>query len=171
MCPGGTVCAAASEAGGVVTNGMSLHARDGQNANAAVVVSVDGRDFDGDPARAVAFQRRLEQAAFRAGGGGYRAPAETVGSFLEGRGKLDTLRVQPTYPRGVTPCDLGALLPGELSAALRQGLTAFGRKLAAYRAPDAVLTGLETRTSSPVRLPRNAETLQCTALPLSLIHI
>ena len=85
MCPGGTVCAAASEEGGVVTNGMSLHARDGRNANAAVVVSVDGRDFDGDPARAVAFQRRLEQAAFRAGGGGYRAPAETVGSFLEGR--------------------------------------------------------------------------------------
>ena len=164
MCPGGTVCAAASEEGGVVTNGMSLHARDGRNANAAVVVSVDGRDFDGDPARAVAFQRRLEQAAFRAGGGGYRAPAETVGSFLEGRGKLDTLRVQPTYPRGVTPCDLGGLLPGELSAALREGLTAFGRKLAAYRAPDAVLTGLETRTSSPVRLLRDAETLQCTAV-------
>ena len=165
MCPGGTVCAAASEAGGVVTNGMSLHARDGQNANAAVVVSVDGRDFGGDPAKAVAFQRSLERAAYRAGGGAYRAPAETVGSFLQGAGRLDLGRVQPTYPRGVTPCDLGALLPGELSAALRQGLTAFGRKLAAYRAPDAVLTGLETRTSSPVRLPRDGETLQCTALP------
>ncbi len=82
MCPGGTVCAAASEEGGVVTNGMSLHARNGKNANAAVVVSVDGRDFDNDPARAVAFQRQLEQAAYRAGGGGYLAPAETVGSFL-----------------------------------------------------------------------------------------
>lgn len=164
MCPGGTVCAAASEEGGVVTNGMSLHARDGRNANAAVVVSVDGRDFDNDPAQAVAFQRRLEQAAFRAGGGQYLAPAETVGSFLQGRGRLELDRVQPTYPRGVTPADLGALLPEELSGALREGITAFGRKMAAYRAPDAVLTGLETRTSSPVRLLRDEETLQCTGL-------
>ena len=164
MCPGGTVCAAASAEGGVVTNGMSLHARDGKNANAAVVVSVDGRDFDNDPAKAVAFQRRLEQAAYRAGGGGYLAPAETVGSFLAGRGALELGAVQPTYPRGVTPCDLGSLLPGELSDALRDGLTAFGRKLAAYRAPDAVLTGLETRTSSPIRLLRGKEDLQCTDL-------
>ena len=164
MCPGGYVVAAASEAGGVVTNGMSLHARDGKNANAAVVVSVDGRDFDNDPAKAVAFQRRLEQAAYRAGGGGYLAPAETVGSFLAGRGALELGAVQPTYPRGVTPCDLGSLLPGELSGALRDGLTAFGRKLAAYRAPDAVLTGLETRTSSPIRLLRGKEDLQCTGL-------
>lgn len=164
MCPGGTVCAAASEEGGVVTNGMSFHARDGRNANAAVVVSVDGRDFDHDPAKAVAFQRRLEQAAFHAGGGAYRAPAETVGSFLQGRGSLDLRNVQPTYPRGVTPADLGALLPTELAGALREGLTAFGRKLSAYRAADAVLTGLETRTSSPVRLLRDGESLQCTAL-------
>ena len=164
MCPGGTVCAAASEAGGVVTNGMSLHARDGRNANAAVVVSVDGSDFDNDPAKAVAFQRRLEQAAYRAGGGNYLAPAETVGSFLAGRGALELGAVQPTYPRGVTPCDLGGLLPDDLSGALREGLTAFGRKLAAYRAPDAVLTGLETRTSSPVRLLRDKENLQCTGL-------
>ena len=127
MCPGGTVCAAASEEGGVVTNGMSLHARNGKNANAAVIVSVDGRDFDNDPARAVAFQRQLEQAAYRAGGGGYLAPAETVGSFLEGRGALELGAVQPSYPRGVTPCDLGSLLPAELGGALRQGLTAFGR--------------------------------------------
>ena len=164
MCPGGTVCAAASEAEGVVTNGMSLHARDGRNANAAVVVSVDGRDFAQDPAKAVAFQRRLEQAAYRAGGGNYLAPAETVGSFLAGQGRLELGRVEPTYPRGVTPSDLGALLPAELASALREGLTAFGRKMAAYRAPDAVLTGVETRTSSPVRLLRDPETLQCTAL-------
>ena len=148
----------------MVTNGMSLHARNGKNANAAVVVSVDGRDFDNDPARAVAFQRQLEQAAYRAGGGGYLAPAETVGSFLAGRGALELGAVQPGYPRGVTPCDLGSLLPAELGGALRQGLTAFGRKLAAYRAPDAVLTGLETRTSSPVRLLRDKESLQCTGL-------
>ena len=164
MCPGGTVCAAASEENGVVTNGMSLHARDGRNANAAVVVSVDGRDFDNDPAKAVAFQRQLEQAAFRAGGGNYAAPAETVGSFLQGKGRLDLGAVQPTYPRGVEPCDLGSLLPGELSTALRQGLTAFGRKMAAYRAPDAVLTGLETRTSSPLRLVRGQD-FQCLSLP------
>ena len=165
MCPGGSVCAAASEENAVVTNGMSLHARNGKNANAAVVVSVDGRDFDNDPTKAVAFQRQLEQAAYRAGGGGYLAPAETVGSFLAGRGQLELGAVQPTYPRGVTPADLGALLPDELSSALRDGLTAFGRKLAAYRAPDAVLTGLETRTSSPVRLLRDKETLVCEALP------
>ena len=164
MCPGGTVCAAASEAGGVVTNGMSLHARNGKNANAAVVVSVDGSDFDNDPVKAVAFQRQLEQAAYRAGGGEYRAPAQTVGSFLAGGSALALDRVEPTYPRGVTPCDLGSLLPTELSGALREGLTAFGRKLAAYRAPDAVLTGLETRTSSPVRLLRDKENLQCTGL-------
>ena len=165
MCPGGQVVASASEEDHVVTNGMSYHARDGKNANAAVVVSVDGRDFDNDPAKAVAFQRQLEQAAYRAGGGGYLAPAETVGSFLAGRGQLELGAVQPTYPRGVTPADLGALLPDELSSALRAGLTSFGRKLAAYRAPDAVLTGLETRTSSPVRLVRNKETLVCEALP------
>ena len=164
MCPGGTVCAAASEEGGVVTNGMSLHARDGKNANAAVVVSVDGSDFDNDPVQAVAFQRQLEQAAYRAGGGEYRAPAQTVGSFLAGGSALALDRVEPTYPRGVTPCDLGSLLPTELGGALREGLTAFGRKLAAYRAPDAVLTGLETRTSSPVRLERGKEDLQCTGL-------
>ena len=163
MCPGGTVCAAASEAGGVVTNGMSLHARSGPNANAAVVVSVDGADFDNDPARAVAFQRELEQAAFRAGGGGYLAPSQTAGSFLAGGSALELGRVQPSYPRGVTPCDLGSLFPAELTDALRQGYTAFGRKLRAYRAPDAVLTGPETRTSSPVRLLRN-DTLQCTEL-------
>ena len=163
MCPGGTVCAAASEEGGVVTNGMSLHARDGRNANAAVVVSVDGRDFDNDPAKAVSFQRQLEQAAFRAGGGNYAAPAESVGSFLQGAGRLDLGAVQPTYPRGVVPCDLGSLLPSELSSALRQGLTAFGRKLAAYRSPEAVLTGLETRTSSPLRLLRGQD-MQCAAL-------
>ncbi len=94
---------------------------------------------------------------------GYLAPAETVGSFLAGRGALELGAVQPTYPRGVTPCDLGSLLPGELSGALRDGLTAFGRKLAGLPRPDAVLTGLETRTSSPIRLLRGKEN-QCTGL-------
>lgn len=163
MCPGGKVMAAASEEGGVVTNGMSYHARDGKNSNAAVVISVDGNDFGNDPSKAIAFQRRLEQAAYKAGGGAYLAPAETVGSFLEGRGKLELGRVEPTYARGVVPYDLGSLLPAELAQPMRTGLQAFGRKLAAYRAQDAVLTGLETRTSSPVRLLRG-ENLQCTDL-------
>ena len=164
MCPGGQVVASASEEGGVVTNGMSYHARDGKNANAAVVVSVDGRDFDQDPARAIAFQRQLEQAAYRAGGGGYAAPAENVPSFLAGQGRLIIGRVQPTYDRGVTPYDLGSLLPEELAATMRTGLSAFERKIAGYTAPDAILTGLETRTSSPVRLPRG-EDFQALDLP------
>ena len=164
MCPGGQVVASASEEGGVVTNGMSYHARDGKNANAAVVVSVDGRDFDQDPARAIAFQRQLEQAAYRAGGGGYAAPAENVPSFLAGQGRLTIGRVQPTYDRGVTPYDLGSLLPEELAATMRTGLSAFERKIAGYTAPDAILTGLETLTSSPVRLPRG-EDFQALDLP------
>ena len=164
MCPGGQVVASASEEGGVVTNGMSYHARDGKNANAAVVVSVDGRDFDQDPARAIAFQRQLEQAAYRAGGGGYAAPAENMPSFLAGQGRLTIGRVQPTYDRGVTPYDLGSLLPEELAATMRTGLSAFERKIAGYTAPDAILTGLETRTSSPVRLPRG-EDFQALDLP------
>lgn len=164
MCPGGQVVASASEEGGALTNGMSYHARAGKNANAAVVVSVDGRDFDQDPAKAIAFQRQLERAAYAAGGGGYAAPAETVQSFLQGKGRLDLGRVEPTYDRGVRAYDLGSLLPEELAGTLRTGLSAFERKLRGYTAADAVLTGLETRTSSPVRLERG-EDLQCTALP------
>ena len=164
MCPGGQVVAAASEEGGVVTNGMSLHARDGANANAAVVVSVDGADFGQDPAKAIAFQRQLEQAAFAAGGRDYTAPAEDMASFLQGEGKLRIGRVEPTYSRGVRGADLGALLPKELADTLRTGLGAFGRKLPGYTAPDAILTGLETRTSSPVRLPRG-EDFQSVQLP------
>lgn len=163
MCPGGQVVASASEEGGALTNGMSYHARDGKNANAAVVVSVDGNDFDQDPLKAIAFQRQLERAAYKAGGGGYTAPAETMQSFLQGQGRLDLKRIQPTYDRGVTACDLGSLLPDQLAQTLRTGLLAFERKLHGYTCADAVLTGLETRTSSPVRLMRD-ESFQCTAL-------
>jgi hypothetical protein len=165
MCPGGQVVASASEAGHVVTNGMSYHARSGQNANAAVVVGVNGEDFGGDARRAIEFQRELERRAYEAArsAGPYAAPAETMGSFLEGRGKLELGRVQPTYDRGVAPADLGALLPRELAEAMRAGLRAYERKIAGYTAPDVVLTGLETRTSSPVRLPRG-EDYQCTQL-------
>ncbi|WP_367924353.1 NAD(P)/FAD-dependent oxidoreductase [uncultured Ruthenibacterium sp.] len=166
MCPGGQVVAAASETGRVVTNGMSFHARDGKNANAAVVVSVSDRDFQGDARKAIEFQRQLEQRAFNAGCGDYVAPAENVQSFLKGEGKLHMTDVQASYSRGVRAADLGALLPKELADALRAGLNAFERKLRGYTAPEAVLTGLETRTSSPVRLERgeNLESLDVLGL-------
>ena len=163
MCPGGQVVAAASEEGGVVTNGMSYHARDGKNANAAVVVSVDGNDFSQDPFQAIEFQRKLEQAAFAAGGKDYTAPAENVQSFLNAQGKLKIGAVEPTYFRGVQAYDLGSLLPQELADTLRTGLSAFERKLKGYTCKDAILTGLETRTSSPVRLVRG-EDFQSTQL-------
>ncbi len=145
---------------------MSYHARDGKNANAAVVVSVDGGDFDHNPRKALAFQHQLEQKAFAAGssGGLYAAPAENVQSFLQGAGKLQIGSVQPTYDRGVVGANLGALLPSELAESLRAGLRAYERKIAGYTAADALLTGLETRTSSPVRLVRSPETFQAEQL-------
>ncbi len=154
MCPGGSVVAAASEENRAVTNGMSLHARDGKNANAAVAVSVNENDFGGDAAKAIEFQRELEEKAFIAGGGGYTAPAQNIQSFLDGKGTLKITDVQPTYPRGVTACNLGELFPNELATALRSGLSSFGRKLNGYTSASAVITGIETRTSSPVRLLR-----------------
>ena len=165
MCPGGQVVASASEEGRVVTNGMSYHARSGRNANAAVVVSVSGADFGQDPRRAIAFQRELEAKACAAGraAGPYAAPAENIRSFLEGQGQLHIGSVEPTYDRGVTAADLGSLLPAELADTLRAGLRAYEHKIAGYTAPDAILTGLETRTSSPVRLKRE-ENFECTQL-------
>lgn len=157
MCPGGQVVASASEEGRTLTNGMSYHARDGRNANAAVVVSVNGKDFGEDPMRAVEFQRQLERAAFEAGGGGYTAPAQNLQSFLKGEKRLEITSVEPTFDRGVREADLGSLLPKELADTLRTGLAAFERKLPGYTAPEAILTGLETRTSSPVRLTRSSE--------------
>ncbi len=160
MCPGGQVVAAASEPDTVVTNGMSYHARDGANANAAVVVSVDEKDFGGDPNRAIAFQRHLEKQAWQLGGGNYRAPAQNVTAFLEGRAQLNVGAVQPTYPLGVQAADLGSLFGPELTGALQAGLRDFDRRIHGYAGPEAILTGVETRTSSPVRLPRDPDTLQ-----------
>lgn len=157
MCPGGTVVAATSEKGGVVTNGMSVHARNGKNANAAVVVGVTEQDFNNNPFTAIQFQQEIEQAAFKAGGGDYTAPAETLGSYLSDKGKLELDRVLPTYARGVVPYHLKKLLPNHLSSALQTGLRSFGRKLPGYDVNDAVLTGMETRTSSPVRIPRKED--------------
>jgi len=154
MCPGGVVVPAASEEGGVVVNGMSCYARDGANANSALVVSVDGRDFGPGVLDGVAFQRRLEQAAYAAGGGGFRAPAQDVGSFLQRRAGLRLGHVQPSYARGVAPADFHALFPAAVSQMLETGLRAFDRRQAGFGAAEAVLTGVETRTSSPVRVVR-----------------
>lgn len=164
MCPGGVVAAAASEPGGVVTNGMSFHARDGRNANAALAVSVGPEDFGTDtPLGGIAFQRQLERAAY-ARTGGYRAPCQTAGAFLSGARGGKPGRVTPTYPVGVEFCDLAPLLPSFVSDMLRESLPVFGRKLRGFDCPDALLTAPETRTSSPVRILRT-EALFSTSTP------
>ncbi len=158
MCPGGTVVAAASEEGMVVTNGMSSHARSGKNANAALAVSVTPADFDADgPLGGIAFQRMLEQKAFMAGGADYSAPVQCVGDFLRKKRSRRLGGVQPTYPRGWRFAELGSVLPLAASALLRDSISAFGKKLPGFDSADAVLTGLETRTSSPVRVLRTGE--------------
>ncbi len=155
MCPGGTVVAAASEAGGVVTNGMSEAARDGANANAGLLVGVDPADLAGDDVLAgVALQRSCERAAFAAGGGDYRAPAQLVGDFLRQAPSSAAGSVAPTYPRGVAFGALDGLLPDFVVGSLREAIPRLGRRLAGFDAPDAVLTGVETRSSAPVRVER-----------------
>ena len=158
MCPGGTVVAAASEPGRLVTNGMSQYSRNERNANAGVVVGITPQDYPGGPLAGVAFQRRWEEAAFAAGGSTYAAPAQRVGDFLAGRPSTALGEIVPSYSPGVTPTDLSSCLPDYAVAALREALPVFGRQIAGYDAADAVLTGVETRTSSPVRI-RRGETL------------
>jgi uncharacterized FAD-dependent dehydrogenase len=160
MCPGGEVVAAASEYGGVVTNGMSRYARDGRNANSAIAVSVFPEDIGGGWRDGIEFQRSLEKAAFRAGGGDYRAPVETLGDFLDGKTSnfTEPKRVIPTYRNGVyTLCDLSSVLPGFVSDMLKKGFPRFGRTIRGFDSRDAVLTGVETRTSAPVRIPRGED--------------
>lgn len=159
MCPGGTVVAAASEAGGVVTNGMSVFARDGANANAALLASVYPADLPGDPddpLRGIDLQRSCERAAYEAGGGGFAAPAQLLGDFLSGRPSHAGGSVAPTYPRGVRWGSVAEALPGPVVAALRAGVPLLARKLRGFDRADAVLTGVETRSSSPVRIVRDA---------------
>ena len=154
MCPGGNVVAAASEEDTVVVNGMSLHARDGKNANSALVVSVGPEDFAGDFTKAVAFQRELEKKAFEMGGKNYRAPAQSVGNFLSGKAGIGKSKVQPTYPLGVTECDMTQLFPQQIKDCLKEAMPALDRKLHGFAAADSIITGVETRTSSPVRILR-----------------
>ena len=157
MCPGGVVVAAASEAGGVVVNGMSDFARDGENANSALLVNVVPEDFPGDdPLAGVRFQREWERAAFVAGGSDYRAPAQIVGDFLAGRPSRGGGRVEPGYRPGVRWTTLEQCLPGFVTGALREALPLLDRKLRGFAHPEAVLTGVETRSSSPVRIERDA---------------
>ena len=158
MCPGGTVVAAASEPGRVVTNGMSQYSRNERNANAALVVDMTpAADFPGHPLAGIALQRHWEEQAFAAGGMSYAAPAQTVGDFLAGRASTDLGNVIPSYRPGVRPTDLSCCLPGFAVAALREALPVFGRKIAGFDDPGAILTGVETRTSSPVRITRGAD--------------
>ena len=158
MCPGGQVVAAASEAGGVVVNGMSLYARDGENANSALLVNVLPEDFGGeDPLAGVRFQQKWERAAFRAGGGDYRAPAQKVGDFLASRDSDGPGKVTPSYRPGVKWGSLDDCLPEFVTSAMREALPLLDRKLKGFAHPDAVLTGVETRSSSPVRIERDKD--------------
>lgn len=167
MCPGGTVVAAASEENSVVTNGMSYYARDGVNANSALLVGVGPEDFGSEhPLAGMFLQRRIEQKAFVLGGQTGYAPCQTVGDLLAGHasGKLGC--VQPSYKPGVVPCDLSELLPLPLIDAMREAIPMLGRRLHGFDFPDAVLTGPETRSSSPVRIPRGENLESVTAAGL-----
>lgn len=156
MCPGGEVVAAASEEGGVAVNGMSAFARDARNSNSALLVGVEPADLpDPDPLAGVALQRWMERAAFQMGGGGYKAPVQLAGDFLKGRPSRRLGEVEPSYLPGVTPGDLTACLPGFVAESLRLALPVFGRQLAGFDRYDAVLTGVESRSSSPVRMTRD----------------
>ena len=158
MCPGGQVVAAASEEQGVVVNGMSCYARDGKNANSAVCVSVRPEDHGGTPLSAIDFQRKLERAAFEFGGRDYCAPIQTVGDFLNGKWGTEPTKVQPTYRDGRVRCvSMEKLLPSFVSRELQLGLRSFERKLQGFSSDSAVLCGVETRTSAPVRILRTEE--------------
>lgn len=164
MCPGGTVTGAASELGGVVTNGMSPWLRNGENSNAALLVGVTPEDYGGEgPLSGVEFQRRLEQAAFRLGGETYAAPAQRVADFLAGRASRSFGSVRPSYLPGTVPADLRDCLPDFVTEAMTQALPRLGKRLRGFDDGDAVLTAPETRSSSPVRILRG-EDLQCPAL-------
>jgi len=169
MCPGGTVVAATSEAGRVVTNGMSQYSRNERNANAGLVVGISPQDYRQDgaaggpvhPLDGIAFQRHWESRAYELGGGGYLAPAQRVGDFLAGQPSSAPGSVLPSYQPGVRFTDLAApgraALPDYALAALREALPAFERQIKGFSMPDAVLTGVETRTSSPLRITRGRD--------------
>ncbi len=174
MCPGGLVVGAASEAGGVVTNGMSQHSRNERNANSGLVVNVTLADMEpygegaGDPLAGVAFQRHWEGLAFQLAGGGFRAPAQRLGDFLRDEGNggvVGAAAIEPSCQPGVIYADLSRCLPSFVTTALREALPAFERQIPGYCRDDVVLTAVETRTSSPVRIPRTVDTLESVNTP------
>ncbi len=157
MCPGGTVVAATSEPGRVVTNGMSQYSRNERNANSGIVVGIDPeRDYPGGPLAGIELQERLEAHAYVMGGSNYQAPAQLVGDFVAGRPSTALGSVEPSYKPGVTLGDLAPSLPDFAIEAIREALPAFDRQIKGYNLHDAVLTGIETRTSSPLRITRDA---------------
>jgi uncharacterized FAD-dependent dehydrogenase len=159
MCPGGRVVAATSEKGRVVTNGMSQYSRAEFNANSALVVDIDPtRDYPGGPLAGIAFQRHWESLAFEAGGGDYKAPGQKVSDLLAGRASSGEFgAVVPSYQPGVKLTDLSACLPDYVIESLREAIPVFGRQIRNYDHPDVVMTGVEARTSSPVRITRGAD--------------
>ena len=154
MCPGGTVVAAASEPGRVVTNGMSQYSRNERNANAGIVVGISPLDYPGDALAGFEFQRALESHAYTLGGSNYQAPGQLVGDFIAGKASTRLGSVDPSYKPGVLLGDLATALPAYAIAAMREALPVFGKKIPGFDAHDAVLTGVETRTSSPVKICR-----------------
>jgi len=154
MCPGGTVVAATSEPGRVVTNGMSQYSRAERNANAGIVVGITPEDYPGGPLAGIAFQRKWEERAFELGGGNYQAPGQLVGDFIAGRPSTSLGSVIPSYKPGVHPTDLSTALPDYVIEAIREALPQIDKKIAGFALHDAVLTGVETRTSSPLRIRR-----------------
>jgi uncharacterized protein len=158
MCPGGRVVAATSEEGRVVTNGMSQYSRAEFNANSGLVVGIDpARDYPDGPLAGLALQRHWEEQAYLAGGSNYNAPGQKVGDFLAGRASTELGEVTPSYKPGVTLTDLSQCLPAFAIEAMREALPVFGRQIARYDHPDVVMTGVETRTSSPVRITRGKD--------------
>ncbi|MEJ2814812.1 NAD(P)/FAD-dependent oxidoreductase [Caulobacter sp. CCG-8] len=158
MCPGGTVVAATSEPNRVVTNGMSQYSRNERNANSGFVVAIDPeRDYPGHPLAGIEFQRKWESLAFTAGGGDYRAPAQKVGDFLARRPSEELGVVEPSYKPGIKMTDLAECLPPFVLEAMREALPVFGRQIAGYDHPDVLMTGVETRTSSPIRITRGKD--------------
>ncbi|MBU3979760.1 MAG: hypothetical protein KKG97_00320, partial [Proteobacteria bacterium] len=160
MCPGGTVVAATSEPGRVVTNGMSQYSRKDRNANSGIVVGVSPADYPDGPLAGMEFQRFWESRAFELGGGNYHAPVQLVGDFLAGRPSTAFGSVQPSYTPGVHLCDLTTALPDYAINAIREAMPAFAKQIKGFDLADAVLTAVETRTSSPVRIKRNDSDLQ-----------
>ena len=161
MCPGGTVVAATSEPERVVTNGMSQYSRNERNANAGIVVGIEPeKDFPGGPLAGVELQEKLESRAYELGGKDYCAPGQLVGDFIRGKSSTEFGEVEPSYKPGVKLGDLAPSLPEYAIEAIREALPAFGKQIRGFDRSDAVLTGIETRTSSPVRIKRDHETLQ-----------